>query len=175
MDLLRNYRDFTKDIFDGFQSLRNEFDMRLITPSEGLYVLHNDKCGIKFTYDRGDVSCAFLRRSDSLYDYGYLVGSVFRYLHPDKIHDNDSVREYDRRKQIFDYAKVINDHLKNVLEGDFTWLDGFLKNQDEWNKPLDFVLRNLPYEHPISKKLWSGDQSWRNDLQQYLNQNNIKI
>ncbi len=52
-------------------------------------------------------------------------------------------------------------NLKNILNGDFSWLKDFLKKQEREDKLSSFVIRKLGMDNPISKKFWGGDISWQ--------------
>jgi hypothetical protein len=175
MDNLINYTGFRQDIEAGFSDLIRDFNLEIITPYEGCYILHGEKCNIKFVYDRGDLDCGFLQISDSIYQPSYHVGLVCKYLYPQKEPTiNDSINR-DNKTKISGYAKIITLKLQNVLGGDFTWLADFLTEQNRINKLYAFAFKNFDGNNPILKKFWSNDESWQDDLKNYLKQNNIII
>ncbi|WP_439698120.1 hypothetical protein ACFGVS_07640 [Mucilaginibacter sp. AW1-7] len=171
MDNLIDYADFKKDIANGFSELISEFDLELILIRNGLYILRGKNCILKFTFDRGDVFCEFKKTSDDIHTLGYGVFPVLKFLHS-AVKINIS---YDPGLQLLEYAKVISEHLKNVLNGDFSWLNEFLNSESELNKIMGYILENLSYHHPISKKMRSGDESWKQDFQKYIQENNIEL
>ena len=171
MDNLIDYADFKKDIANGFLELISEFDLELILIRNGLYVLRGENCILKFTFDRGDVFCEFKKTSDDIHTLGYGVFEVLKFLYS-TVKINIS---YDPRLQLLEYAKMISENLKNVLNGDFSWLNEFLKSESEFNKIVSYIFKNLNYHHPISGKMRIGDMSWKQDFQKYTQENNIEL
>ena len=176
MDLLRNYPEFREDIEIEFHDLMSEFNLKLISPFEGCYLLIGEKCKIKFTYDRGDVSCNFLQILDLPYDRGYNIPLVYRYLYPDDQHNNGiEERVFVVKTEIKNLSSLVNNKLKRVLNGDFTWLEGFNKEMGQEDKLSLFVLFQLDVNNPIRRKFRNGDYTWRNELVEYLKKNNISL
>jgi len=175
MDPLTNYHGFKEDIETVFKDLISEFDLKLIEPSEGLFLLRGEKCDLKFTYDRGDLVCSFKQPGDYIFNPGYQVWPVYRYLYPVK----ETAVKFTNgdwgtpKQQLSGYSKVIQDHLKNILEGDFSWLVDYSMKVNEESRLTMFVF-SLDRNHPISKKFWSGDNSWKVDAENYLKQTNSK-
>ncbi|MCO5948448.1 hypothetical protein [Mucilaginibacter flavidus] len=172
MDNLIDYADFKKDIENGFSELISEFDLELVCVRGGLYILRGANCILKFTFDRGDVFCEFKEPSDNIHTLGYGVFQVLKFLHSD-VKTNGSY--INPTSQLLKYAKVICEYLKNVLNGDFSWLSAFLKSQSEYKKTINYIFDELNYYHPIARKMRSGDISWEQDFQNYLKENNIEL
>jgi hypothetical protein len=173
MDLLTNYPAFIQDIEDSFKDLIQEFHLKLLELHEGCYLLEGARCNIRFTYDRGDISCHFKQVSEYQDSPGYGVWAVYRFLYPLKEASNKTERVYDSKLQLIEYSDVVK-KLKTVLAGDFSWLSNFVKKEEKENKTLNFIL-SLDSENPISKKFWSQDISWQQDIEKYLNENNISL
>jgi hypothetical protein len=102
------------------------------------------------------------------------VWHVFRYLYPNNNTIGNDERIYDAKLQLFDYAKLINNHLKHVIEGDFSWLEGYLKECAKENKLFMYVL-SLDNDHPLSKRFWSLNGTWQEETERYLKDNNITL
>lgn len=173
MDLIINYPTFRQDIKDNFKDLIQEFDLKIIELHEGCYLLKGIKCNIRFTYDRGDISCHFKQVSDYQDSPGYNVWAVFKHLYPSKEVSDNTKESYDAKLQLLEYSNIVKD-LKSVLNGNFWWLGDFLQKEKRANKLLNYVL-SLDSENFISKKFWSGDISWQQDIEKYVNQNNINL
>lgn len=171
MDLLTNYPDFKRDIEDSFKDLIQEFDLTLVELTEGCYLLKGPKCNIRITYDRGDITCDFKQISEYQNSPGYGVWAVCKFLYPLKAVSKKSERIYDAKLQLVENSNIVKD-LRNVLNGDFSWLKDFVKGRERENKILNFIL-HLDYNHPISIKFWVGDLSWQQDVEKYLNDNHI--
>jgi len=173
MDIVTNYRGFRQDVEDSFKDLIQEFDLKLIEPYEGYYLLLGTKCVIRIAYDRGDISCQFKQISEPRDSPGYSVWAVYKFIWPLKEAADKSERTYDAKLQLVENANMVK-NLKNVLNGDFSWLKDFLKKQEKENKMLDFIL-HLDYNNPIKQKFWAGDLSWQEDIEKYLDENNINL
>lgn len=173
MDLLTNYRAFRQDIEDSFKDLIQEFHLKLVEPYEGYYLLLGTKCNIRFTYDRGDISCQFKQISEPRDSPGYSVWAVYKFLWPLKEAADKSERTYDAKLQLVQNSNMIK-NMKNVLNGDFSWLKDFAKKQEREDKISLFII-DLSLDNPISKKFWGGDASWQQDIEKYLNENNISL
>jgi hypothetical protein len=174
MDIVTNYRAFRQDIESSFKDLIQEFDLELIEPYEGYYLLLGAKCNIRITYDRGDISCQFKQISEPKDTPGYSIWAVYKFLCPLKEAADKSERTYNAKLQLVENSNMVK-NLKNVLNGDFSWLKDFIKKQERENKISSFVISNLNMDNPISKKFWSGDVSWQQDIEKYLHENNINL
>lgn len=174
MDLLITYPNFKRDIEEAFQDLIEQFRLKLLELHEGSYLLKGAACNIKFGYDRGDTVCQFKQVAESYDTPGYSVLAVFKFLSPSKEAFSKHERIYDPRLQLIEYANMVRD-LKNVLNGDFSWLKDFIERQEREDKLSLFVIGNLSMDNPILKKFWSGDISWKQDIENYLRENNLSL
>ena len=165
MDLLINYPEFEQDIKDAFRELTIEFALTFLKLSDSSYLLKGEKCNIRFNYDRGDVFCDFKQPHEDFSKPGYGIFEILNFLNPDEITE----RVYDPRLQLFEYSRVIKLRLNNVLNGDFSWLRGL----SMLNKTISFVLKNFNYHNPIRVKMRAGDETWKIDIGNYLNENKI--
>lgn len=173
MDVVTNYRGFRQDVEDSFKDLIEEFDLKLVEPYEGYFLLSGTKCVIRIAYDRGDISCQFKQISEPRDSPGYSVWAVYKFLRPSQAAVDKSERIYDAKLQLVENSNMVT-NLKNVLNGDFSWLKDFLKKQEKENKIVDFIL-HLDYHNPIASKFWRGDPSWQNDIEKYLMENKIEL
>jgi len=174
MDLLITYPNFKRDIEYAFHDLIEEFHLKLLELGEGSYLLKGTTCNIRFGYDRGDTVCQFKQVTESYSSPGYSVLAVFKSLCPTKEASNKHERIYDARLQLLEYANMVR-NLKSVLNGDFSWLKEFIEKQEREDKLSLFVVSKLDMNNPISKKFWSGDMSWQQDLESYLRENNLSL
>jgi hypothetical protein len=173
MDVVTNYRGFRQDIEDSFRDLIQEFDLKIVEPYEGYYLLLGSMCIIRITYDRGDISCQFKQISEFRDSPGYSVWAVYKFLWPDKEAAEKSDRIYDPKLQLIENSNMVK-NMKNVFNGDFSWLNNFIKLEERDNKIFDFVM-HFDCDNPIKKKIWDGDASWQEDIEKYLHDNNINL
>jgi hypothetical protein len=174
MDLLINYPEFKQEIEHSFHDLIIMFNLNLKELHEGSYLLEGLKCNIRFTYDRGDIFCDFKQPHEYQDSPGYGVWAVYKFLDPQKELIEKSERIYDTKLQLRYFSNLIQNNLENVLKGDFSWLKDFLKERERRNKMLNIAL-HLDRENPIAKKFWKGDQTWQNDIEEYVKENKINL
>ena len=179
MDALTNYTNFKNDIKSAFKNLIDKYQLDLIEVYPGCYELINLNCALRFTYDRGDINCnirpvsVFKNETES--EYGYGINSVASYLLRSK-NDLLSSKElvYDARLQLARYAEIVEKYLTQVLEGDFSWLNGYIEKKRKLNIKIKYVLEQLEHKNLIYKKLMDGDDTWENDLDNYLKKKDIR-
>ena len=175
MDLLHTYPNFSNDITKAFHGLIDEFHLELLNPSEGLYLLKGDNCKLRFTFDRGDISCQIKQSGDMDDGAGHVVYLVYRHLFPYEANSENKDRVYDFLFQLQYDAQIVEKYLKPVMNGDFSWLPSFLAEEDYENKLIWYVISNLHNDNPIQRKFWACDVSWKIDLESYLKERNIKL
>ncbi len=173
MDTTMNYPGFDRDIKDAFAPLVKEYAFIFFKVYDGCYELKNPHCILRFTYDRGDVSCN-IRQVLSVDPYGDGVFPILRYLSP-KDETFGKEKLYDPRLILFEYAEILRTKLKNVIQGDFSWLGGFLKQKERTSKLIGFIWDTADKNSPIYIKFKNGDMSWQKDLEEYLLKNNITL
>ena len=66
--------------------------------------------------------------------------------------------------------------MASVLNGRIDWFN-HLKQEDEYERKLVKIMLSaeLEYEHPISLKFFKGDESWKEDIEEFIIENKIKI
>jgi hypothetical protein len=175
MDILRNYPTFRKDIENVFSPLIQEFHLKSLELYDGCYLLKGSKCSLRFTFDRGDISCQFKHQYGDPKAPGFDVISLYRFLYPIRKHKTDTEPNYNYKYQLSGLLEIIQKHFKNVMNGDFSWLTAFLEHENSESKLSRFVLTQLSSDHPIAQKFWGADETWKDDLKQYLLDNNLKI
>ncbi len=175
MNALTNYPNFKNDIQEIFGELMSKNGLHFETIHDGCYLLCNSKIVLKFTYDRGEVSCNIKHPEDRNEVAGYNVYSICRYLYPkSKLHEND--KEWiSPQEQLVIYLDILSSSLEFILVGDFSWEKGYLEDQQNLNKFIKFVWQNIDPNSLIYKKFAQGDLSWIDDLRQYLQDNNISL
>jgi hypothetical protein len=106
--------------------------------------------------------------------YGDGVFPILKYLSPK---DETFYKEklYDPRLILLEYAEILRTKLKNVIQGDFSWLSGFLKEEERTNKMIGFIWNQADKNSSIYIKFKNGDISWQKDLEEYLLKNNITL
>lgn len=171
MENLITYRNFKKDIQEGFHEIINKFNFSTKEVREGKYELVNEYCIISFTYDRGDIFCDIQRSGSDEKAFG--VFEVFKFLYPNcNLTKELSTRVWKPREQIFRYAFLILEKLTGILQGDFSWENSLIL-KDEWNKKLMGFLHTLDNNHPLNQKFWNGDPNWKSEVEGYLKENHI--
>lgn len=172
MDLVMTYPNFNVDIVDSFKNIIGKWKFVFVFVYEGCYELKNGICILRFTYDRGDVSCTIRKNGEE--GFGYSVSSVFRYLNPNS--NIPIVKEVEEpRAQLMAIADVVENYFASILEGDFSWLSGYLESQVKLNKMISYVWRNVDSKTELYNKFRSGDESWIKDLENFLIDNNISL
>ncbi|HMH33196.1 MAG TPA: hypothetical protein VK543_09220 [Puia sp.] len=173
MDTTINYSGFDRDINEAFAPIIQEFSFGFNKIYEGCYELGNSKCILRFTFDRGDVACNIRKvGSPELTEEG--VFPILSYLFPE-FNDSDDEKIYDARLQLFKYAEIIASKLKNVIQGDFSWLKGYIEEKNKFEKLIHFVWNDLDKNSSIYKKFAAGDVAWIKDLKEFLQKNDINL
>ncbi|MDP9077574.1 MAG: hypothetical protein M3O71_09150 [Bacteroidota bacterium] len=168
-------RDFEQSIQVYFQDLIEEFNLELIKPYESndIFLLKGGKCDIRFTYDRGETGCAFIPKTSQLFNPSYRVDFVYKFLYPfGGFSDLVTSNYYDPKIQLSWYASIIQNDLKNVLNGDFSWLNDYIIKEDMHGYLTELALC-LASNHPIHKKFVNGDPTWMADAKKYALDNNF--
>ncbi|MDB4923615.1 hypothetical protein [Mucilaginibacter sp.] len=167
-------RDFEQSIQIYFQDLIEEFNLELIKPYENAdtFLLKGEKCDIEFSYDRGETGCAFIPKTSQQFNPGYRVDFVYKFLYPFGGFSDMAESTYDQKKQLSWYASIIQNDLKNVLKGDFSWLNDYITKKD-MHGYLTALALCLASNHPIHKKFVVGDPTWMADAEKYAIDNNF--
>lgn len=175
MDVLTNYPEFARDIKASLEGLINDYGFVLFEVYDGCYELRNLKCTFRLTYDRGDISCNIKYPFSKDNQYGYGVCSVFKYLFPNDNSEIENEPVCDPRLQLSKYSKIIKKYLMTIVNGDFSWVDGYLIEQKHFENRIKFIREQLEYNHPIKQKFLNGDISWQKDLDNYLKEHGMKL
>lgn len=171
---MANNFDFAQSIQLHFKDLISEFNLRLVKPYGGddHFLLEGEKCDLRFIYDRGETCCAFEQKNQKL-NHGYQVDFVCRFLHPfDRISDEGTSNYYDAKIQLSWYASIIQNDLKNVIQGDFSWLNEYIKKKDMHGFLISLTF-SLEKGHPLRKKFDRNDETWQPDAEKYAFDNNF--
>lgn len=167
--------DFEQNIQIYFKDLIEEFNLQLVRPYENAdaFLLKGEKCDILFGYDRGETGCHFIPKTGQQFNPGYRVDLVYKFLYPSGgISDMGTSDYYDPKVQLSWYASIIQNDLKNVLNGDFTWLNDYIIKKD-MHGYLTALALCLDNNHPIHKKFVNGDPTWWADAKKYAVDNNF--
>lgn len=175
MDVITNYPEFARDIKASFEELTSDYNFVLFEVYDGCYELRNLKCILRFTYDRGDISCNIKNPFSKYNQFGYAVYSVFRYIFPNENPKIENESDYDPRLQLFNYSKIIKKYLIKIVNGDFSWVEGYLVEQKRFGNKIKFIREQLEHNNPIKEKFLNGDISWQKDLDNYLEKHGIKL
>ncbi|HVW96813.1 MAG TPA: hypothetical protein VHA56_12660 [Mucilaginibacter sp.] len=172
VNTLYNYEGFDKDIKEAFQAIIEQYHLKFKRVGEGRYELSNGKCIIRFVYDRGDVGVLLKNPKDNEDEFGNDVAMIFKYLHPEL--DEYEGIEYNPRRQLIDEATKCT-YLGNILNGDFTWMPGFLYELKKSTALIRYIKNELDLDNPIYLQFMADDPSWFENIEQYIKINNIDI
>ena len=185
IELMHSYPEFPKDIIEAFQNLT--FKYKLIPTVDGICSVNFDNkfCRLNFNMDRYDLQGLLYRKDGILFkktdEYSFAITKIATLLNPEsKILDTFPKTTYGNRDEIrqllFWYADLTDKYLATVLTGDFSWYEREKKN-DLYERQLIGVILgpHLNHEHPISKKFWGGDKSWRQDVEEFIKDNKIEL
>ena len=185
IELMHSYPDFPKDAFEAFHNLTSKYKLKPTADGICSVNFDNQYCRLNFNMDRYDLQGLLFRKTGLLSkktdDFSFGISSIANLLEPNhNFADTYPKTSYGDKKAIrqllFWYADLIEKCLPTVLNGDFSWYDK-QKNADLYERKLVGVIlgKHIDYEHPISKKFWSGDKSWRQDIETFIKDNDIKI
>lgn len=169
MDTLRDYTGFEADIRVAFGPIMKDYGFTLTETSEGFFELNNEKCVITISFDRGDVFCN-IRKPEG--KNSYQLWSVYRYLFKNESQDTSW---YEAKIQLKKLATIAVKKLSNVLEGDFSWADGYELEREKLRKMIRYVSNEMNVNHPIYQKYRQDDPTWIKDLENYILSNNILL
>jgi hypothetical protein len=173
MDIIANYPEFSNDIKEAFFLLIKEYDLIFFEVYEGCYELQNPNFSLRFPYDRGYVNCN-IKAPQLENQFGYSIYSVLAYLFPETtLNQGNTLNE--PRHQLFEYANTIGNKLKSAFKGNFSWMSGYLKEQENESKMIEFLWEELEASNPIFIKFKAGDVSWKKDLEGYLSKKGIVL
>jgi hypothetical protein len=120
IDGLYHFDGYGEMIKHHFKKIMNKANLAFINRSKNEfddYLLQNNKCQIRFRYDRGDISCMIINLQNL---QPYHVARIYKVLYP-----KEGTFSYKQRAsaedQLEKYAQMIEEKLMDVLNGDFTW------------------------------------------------------
>lgn len=180
MDIRYCNKDFNEAVLSSFQDVINEFkfNVKTETNSSGVELL-NEKCIIKFVYDSGFLVTSLIdpkekankekiKRLDGLPNGypKYSLFSVWKFLYPN---DNKNFRyaDTDLLGQIKADKQLLEERLRNVLNGDFTWTAAYKQNDTRISKKVEYMTNHWSYDNPVRIKFREGDLSWEKDFDEY--------
>ena len=185
IEFMHSYPDFPKDAIEAFQNLTSKFKLRPTEDGICSVNFDNQFCRLNFNMDRYDLQGLIFRKqgffSKKIDDFSFGIISIANLLAPNhNFADTCPETSYGDtqaiRQLLFWYADLIEKCLPTVLQGDFSWYDKQKKADLYERKLVGVILGNhIGHEHPISKKFWGGDKSWRQDIETYIKDNDIKV
>lgn len=175
---MHSYDDFPKDIKSAFELIIAHHDFSVSSKGNYSVDLENRHCRINFNMDRFDLQALIFKKNDT---YSFGLWDLVTKLNPAAI-KNDPFPKPDgsgdvRTKKIIDfYAHVVDYYLKDVINGNFNWYNDFKREKKYEQKLVGLILGpQIDHNHPISKKFWSGDQTWKLDIEEFIKEHQIEL
>lgn len=185
IELMHSYSEFPNDAIEAFQNLINKYNLRPTVHGICSIIFDNKFCRLNFNMDRYDLQGQLFRKQVSPYkeidEFSFSISAIANLLCPDhNLADTFPKTTYGDKKSIrhflFWYANLIEGCLTTVLSGNFNWYDKLKKDNLYQRKLIGVMLgKHIDYEHPISKKFRSGDNSWRQDIEKFIRDNDIQL
>ncbi|MGI8600710.1 MAG: hypothetical protein ACR2KB_15765 [Chitinophagaceae bacterium] len=185
IELMHSYPDFPKDSIEAFKNLTVKYNLQPTVDGICSVSFDNEFCRLNFNMDRYDLQGLLFPKQGLLFkktdDFSFGITQIANLLYPDhNLADSCPKTTYGDKQAIrqllFWYANLVEKCLETVLAGNFSWYDK-QKATDLYERKLVGVIlgKYIDYEHPISKKFWSGDTSWRQDIETFIKNNDIKL
>ena len=175
---MHSYSEFPNDVKIAFLPLVNQYNLKFKAEGICSVDLENKYCRINFNMDRYNLQGVIFKKGDST---SFAITRIASYQNPKDFEKEEIPKtEYGDKKSIKKllhyFSMVTNKYLGEVLNGDFSWFDQ-VKKEDEYERQLVSLIMGseMEYEHPISQKFWSGDKTWKADIEKYIKQNKISI
>ena len=185
IELMHSYPDFPKDAVEAFGNLTHKY--KLVPTAKGINSINFDNkyCRLNFNMDRYDLQGLLFRKqglfSKTTDDFSFGIIAVANLLKPNQNFEDTFPKTFygdtkSIRQLLFWYADLLEKCLPTVLTGDFSWYDK-QKGSDLYERKLVGVIlgKHIDHEHPIAKKFWGGDNSWRQDIETFIKDNDIKL
>ena len=175
---MHSYKDFPEDVINAFSNITDKYQLQFKT--DGIYSvdISNQFIKMNFNMDRYDLQGLLFKKGDS---NSFGITRLITYGKPDefkmeKFPDAEYGDKHGIRNQLNHYAFLIDKYLSNILKGNFDWYDQ-VKKEDEYEKKLIGLILGpeIKSGHPISKKFWDGDKTWKGDIEKYIVENNIEL
>ena len=175
---MHSYEEFPQVAELAFDSIKEKYSLKF--KEDGIYSVDfsNKYCRLNFNMDRYDLQGLLFKKGDST---SFSISRLATYFNDAEYSKEDipSIGYGNKvgvKDSLFFYSKILDKYLNHVLKGDFTWYEK-IKQEDEYESKLIAVILSdkMEYEHPISKKFWSGDSSWKSDIEKYIKEKQIEI
>ncbi|GAC1306333.1 MAG: hypothetical protein NVSMB24_16510 [Mucilaginibacter sp.] len=166
---MHGYSGFHEDVKSAFSDLIYQKNPIISIRSNidfGIYAveLTFEYSKLIFDLDRMDLQSNFVNPKDNKI---YNVLRIAALLHRKVSFQKTNTITSETRENILEHLRYTNEiiekYLMNVVEGDFTWTEIYLKHENEESRMIQEVL-NLEPEDLISQKFWKGDETWKIDL-----------
>jgi hypothetical protein len=185
IELMHSYPDFPNDVIGAFKNLTLKYNLQPTVNGICSVNFDNIFCRLNYNMDRYNLQGLIFRKNGIILkktdNHSFGISTIANLLSPNhKLFESYPKTAYGDKKSIklllIWYADLINQCLPTVLNGDFSWYDK-QKNDELYEKKLiGLVLgHHFDYNHPISKKFWAGDNTWRQDIEKFIKENNIKL
>ena len=164
-----SYKEFPKEVLSAFSDLIVKHQLNIEIEQDNQVELRNESVILKFSFDRGEFF-ADLRKSGK--DYTFALWQIINYLDLE-VWNKEKSKDYPGGLLRL-YAKTLDHELSSVFSGNFPWYEG-LKAQKQYESSLMRIFWKLDKEHPIRQKFWKGDKTWKEDMEAYVEENEIQL
>lgn len=173
-----SYKEFPEDVLSAFKPIIKKYNLS-IEQREDSVRFSNNHVEISFSFDRGDLYSELNMKND---DFTFAIYHVYKFLYGAKADENYTNSNIGSRQGVYPkthllwLAQLFENELSSILTGNFSWYKE-LRAEKEYENQLTAVVLgpHIKYEHPISQKFWKGDPTWREDVEQFIKENGIKL
>ncbi len=167
-----SYKEFPEDVLTAFEIIIKMHKLSVEIREDYYVGLSNGHVEISFSFDKGDLYSEICRKND---DYSFAIYQVYKHLYGNMAEDNYQRSNiggkqlgYPKTDLVW-FAKLFENELSSILIGNFEWYQE-LRTEKEYEKQLVAVVLgpHLPHPNPMSKKYWSGDPTWRQDVEKFI-------
>ncbi|MES1182033.1 MAG: hypothetical protein ABUL44_04485, partial [Flavobacterium sp.] len=172
-------KEFPEDVLAAFEIIIKAHNL-FIEKKEDFYIgLSNQFVKIMFSFDKGTLYSE-LRKTDD--DFTFPIFGVFSHINKIQAHEwFQNVKIHQKTMSypkfyLIEYAKLFENELATIFTGNFSWYSA-LRAALEYERHLVAIILGpqIDYNHPISQKFWKGDETWKQDLEQFIKEHGIKL
>jgi len=178
IEYMHSYDDFPRDVEDSFSSIVDKYEFKFHVQGICSVDIENKFCRINLNMDRFDLQgLLFINGEETSFSLSRLASDQNdKKFEKEEFPSSDYGNKESIKRQLEYYANISDKYLETTLKGDFSWFNR-MKEEDAYEKQLVGLIlgSEIEHTHPISKKFWSGDKSWKTDIENYIRQNNIEI
>lgn len=159
---------FYKKVSIAYHDLLFEYDFELISIEDGRSIRwQNGNCilGIVETEDNYEISIYDLKNPNYKLNPNLIYEALTGNPMIDWMGGANQIEYYANRNKYNANALMIT--LNIVFNGDFSWIDEYLRLEKEENVLFQELI-NLENNHPLKKMYWKRPANWKAKMRQYL-------